>query len=76
MTALRNSLPPDVYLRHMFASKAALDGGVVRRSVKDIERVMGREAFCAEMRRRGFTTVENAGQMVVFCNSEPVQRWT
>jgi hypothetical protein len=60
------------WLRQMFASRAALNGGVVRRSVSDVERLVGREAFLELMRRRGFRVVENAGHFVVFCNSDPV----
>ena len=48
-------------------------GGVVRRAARDVERVMGRAAFRAELERRGFHAVENAGQFVIFCNNEPVR---
>ncbi len=44
------------------------------RKLRDIERFVGREMFLAEMRRRGFAVVENAGQFVIFCNSEPIRR--
>ena len=64
--------PPDVWFRHLFSSKSALDGGVVRRKVRDMERMVGREKFQAEIKRRGFSAVENAGQVIVFCNAEPV----
>ncbi|MEM8849063.1 MAG: hypothetical protein AAGE03_03410 [Pseudomonadota bacterium] len=55
-------------MRHLFSAKAAIDGGVVRRKVRDVEQIVGRAAFEAEIRRRGFRAVENAGQYVVFCN--------
>jgi hypothetical protein len=29
--------------------------------------------FVAELHRRGFRAIENAGQMVIFCNNEPVR---
>ena len=61
------------WIRHLLRAKAALDGGVVRRKVRDMERVVGRDRFLAEMARRGFTVVENAGQVIVFCNREPVR---
>ncbi|MDW4496387.1 hypothetical protein R5H30_00210 [Sulfitobacter sp. D35] len=61
-------------MRHVFSSKAARDGGVVRRSIRDIERFVGRAAFEAELRRRGYRAVENAGQLVVFCNQESVRQ--
>jgi hypothetical protein len=67
-------LSPDGWLRHLFASQAALDGGVVRRQVRDVEHYFGRRAFLDEMARRGFPVVENAGQFVVFCNNEPIRR--
>lgn len=60
------------WFRHLFSATAARDGGVVRRKVRDMERMVGRAAFEAEIRRRGFSAVENAGQVIVFCNAEPV----
>ena len=46
---------------------------MIRRKVRDVERLVGRGLFLSELRRRGFSVVENAGQFVVFCNSEPVR---
>lgn len=60
------------WMRQMFASRTALDGGVIRRKVADVERLVGREVFFDHMRRRGFRIVENAGHFVVFCNSDAV----
>ena len=65
-------ISPDQWLRQLFSAKSAIDGGVIRRQVHDIERILGRDAFAAEVRRRGYRMVENAGQFVVFCNREPV----
>ena len=62
------------YLLHLFSSKAARDGAVIRRRSADIERFLGRERFLDEVARRGFTALENAGQIIVFCNAEPVRR--
>jgi hypothetical protein len=58
------------WMRQMLATKTALDGGVVRRKVSDVERLVGRDAFLAAMRKRGYRVVENAGHFVVFCNSD------
>lgn len=74
MTQLVRPLSPDGWIRHLFAPQAALDGGVVRRQVRDVERYFGRTPFLEEMKRRGFPVVENAGQFVVFCNNEPIRR--
>jgi hypothetical protein len=72
----RPALPPtpEMFWRTLFGSQAAQAGGVVRRKVRDVERYVGRQAFLAEMRRRGFPVLENAGQFVVFCNREPIRR--
>ena len=66
-------LHPDIWMRNVFAAKAVNRGGIIRRSLRDIDRVVGRDAFVTELRRRGFHAVENAGQMVIFCNQEPVR---
>ncbi|WP_179379871.1 N-(5'-phosphoribosyl)anthranilate isomerase [Jannaschia marina] len=62
------------WLNSVFAAKAAQRGGIVRRSVRDVEALIHRDVFLAEVRRRGFTAVENGGQFVVFCNREPFYR--
>lgn len=70
-------LPPDratTFFAEFFGSRAAREGAVIRRKVRDVERFVTREVFLDEMRRRGFAVVENAGQFVVFCNREPLRR--
>lgn len=67
-------LSPEVWLTHMFSARSAVQGGVLRRKIRDVERYVGREAFLSEMRRRGFSVVENAGQFVIFCNRDPIRR--
>ena len=72
-------MPPQMlsaedWLAELFAARAARDGAVVRRSARNVEKFVGRERFLEEMRRRGFPVVENAGQMLVFCNQEPIRR--
>ncbi|WP_415403024.1 hypothetical protein [Tateyamaria sp. SN3-11] len=57
----------------LFSSKAARDGAVIRRKSRDIERLIGRDVFLRELEQRGYRAVENAGQIIVFCNSEPVR---
>lgn len=63
------------WIRDVFSSKAARDGQVVRRNLRDIDRYVGRERFSKELRRRGFRAVENSGQIVIFCNQEPLRRF-
>ena len=69
-------LSPQQFLAELFSSRAAATGAVIRRSARDIDRFVGREAFLEDMRRRGFAVVENAGQLVIFCNREPIRRLT
>ncbi len=68
------ALPLDAqrWLRGVFAAQAVNRGGVIRRAVRDVDRIVGRDVFVAEVQRRGFHMVENAGQFVIFCNNEPV----
>lgn len=74
MKDVPNFLSPEAWVSHLFASQAAREGGVIRRKTRDVDRYVGRDTFLAEMRRRGFAVVENAGQFVIFCNREPIRR--
>ena len=65
---------PQQFFAELFGSKAARDGEVIRRKVRDVERYIGRDVLLAETRRRGYPVVENAGQFVIFCNNEPIRR--
>jgi hypothetical protein len=67
-------ITPAQFFAELFASRAARDGAVIRRKVRDVERYVGRDVFHAEMVRRGYAVFENAGQFVVFCNREPIHR--
>jgi hypothetical protein len=51
------------------ASKSAIQGGIVRGAVRDVERLIGRRAFEVEVKRRGYHMIENAGQLFIFCNN-------
>ena len=60
----------DPWLAQVFAAKAARQGGIVRRAVRDVEREVGREAFIAAVSARGFHLLEIAGQFIVICQSD------
>ena len=47
----------------------------MRRSLRDVERTVGRAVFAAEVERRGYQAVENCGQIVIFCNAAPIRRF-
>jgi hypothetical protein len=73
MYSLSSPLSTQEWIIDLFSSRAAASGGVVRRKKRDIERYVGIEEFKDELRRRGFHAIENAGQIVIFCNQEPVR---
>ena len=74
MRHLPPTIEPEHWITHVFSSRAAAEGGVVRRSLHDVDRIVGRERFLSELDRRGFQAVVNAGQVVIFCNREPLRR--
>ena len=73
MRAMPSPVTPDRWIIQMFSARAAAEGGIVRRSVEDVERLIGRDRFLHEVGRRGFRVAENAGQFVIFCNRDPVR---
>lgn len=72
MQQLPAPITPDRWIIQLFSARAVAEGGIVRRKVSDAERLVGRNRFLQEVRRRGFRAIENGGHFVVFCNSEPV----
>ncbi|MEO0391021.1 MAG: N-(5'-phosphoribosyl)anthranilate isomerase [Pseudomonadota bacterium] len=66
-------LSPEQWLDQIFSSKSALSGGVVRRKVRDVDRLVGRPLFRDELRKRGYRAVENNGTFVIFCNRAPIR---
>ncbi|MBF9029640.1 N-(5'-phosphoribosyl)anthranilate isomerase [Rhodobacterales bacterium HKCCE3408] len=73
MRALRHYCSADLWLAQIFSAKAVASGGVVRRSVSDVERILGRERLELEIRRRGFHLIEAGDQFIVICNRAPVR---
>jgi len=74
MAQLPLHLTPEAWLAQVFRSAEARKGGVVKRQIRDVERIVGRDAFAREVARRGFQAVENGRHFVVFCNSAPIRR--
>ena len=69
-----DALTPERWMRQLFSARAAGEGGVIRRKIRDVDRIVGIEAFQAEIARRGFQPLVNADQFIVLCNREPVRR--
>ena len=74
MPSLPDHLTPEIWLAQVFGSCEARRGGVVKRQVRDVERLVGRAGFLAEAERRGYQVVENGRHFVVFCNGLPIRR--
>jgi hypothetical protein len=73
MQNLPAHITPDRWIVQLFSARAVAEGGIVRRKVADVERLVGRARFLHEVNRRGFRVIENSGHFVVFCNSDPVR---
>jgi hypothetical protein len=63
-------IPPrnPVWRERIFTAKAAANGGIIRRAVRNVEREIGREALELEVRRRGYHLIECGGQFLIICN--------
>ena len=73
MAELPKYLTPDLWLKQLFNSGVARRGGIVKRQIRDVERLVGRAAFVREVERRGFQVLENGCHFVVFCNQLPIR---
>lgn len=65
--------PNDAWIDQMFRTQAARKGSVVRRSQAWVAREVGRPAFEAEIRRRGYHLIETADQFIVVCHNGPIR---
>ena len=65
-------LTPERWMAQLFSAKAVGKGGVIRRSARDVDRLIGRDIFLREVRNRGFRAIENNGQILILCNRADV----
>lgn len=63
-----HSAPVAAWFDKLFSAKAAEGGAIVRRSMRTVDRDIGRDALEAEVRARGYHLVECGGQYIVICN--------
>ena len=56
------------WIAQIFRSKAARNGGIVRRSVDSVIEYASIAMLRAEVIRRGFHMIESGDQFVIFCN--------
>ncbi len=66
-------IPDQPWVAQIFSSKSARGGGVVRRSLRDVEREIGYGRLELGVRRRGYHMVQSGDQIVIFCTSEPLR---
>lgn len=73
MAGIPHGIDPDVWMRGVFSSRDACRGGVIKRQVRDVERIVGRDAFLSEVERRGWQALENGRHFIVCCNAQPIR---
>ena len=64
---------PDQWIDQIFAARAAVTGGVIRRNVDWVQREIGEDRFFLEVRRRGFHLMRAGNQYIILCATDPVQ---
>jgi len=74
MGQLPHHLTPAHWKAPFLSSGAARKGRVVKRQIRDVARVVGREAALAAIARRGVQVPETGHRVVVFCNDVPIRR--
>lgn len=74
MAQLPEHLTSEGWMAQLLSSGEARKGGVVKRQIRDVERIVGRAAFAEEIERRGFQALENGRHFVVFCNDALIRR--
>lgn len=74
MRELPEKITPEIWMRQVLGSREAIRGGVLKRQVRDVERIVGRDVFLAEVERRGWQALENGTHFIVCCNANPIRR--
>ena len=74
MTGLPDHMTPEQWLAQVFSSNEARRGGVIKRQIADVERLVGRDRFLEEAAQRGFQVLQNGRHFVVFCNLHSIHR--
>lgn len=64
---------PEPWIAEIFSAKAVLRGGIIRRDADWVEREVGHDRFCHEVRKRGFHLLKAGRQYVIVCFPDPVQ---
>lgn len=62
-------MSPYSYLRNIFRADAAKNGGIVRRSVDDVQKYASHKYLVEAVTEKGFHLLETGDQYVIICNS-------
>lgn len=60
---------PYEYIKRIFKSKAAKNGGVVRRKIAAVKKYASPAYLLKEVEERGFHLIETDDQYVIFCST-------
>ena len=74
MARIPETLSAQDWLRQIFTSLEARKGGIVKRQIRDVERLVGRDAFVRAVEKHGFQAIENNRHFIIFCNPHPIRR--
>ncbi|NOY42564.1 MAG: N-(5'-phosphoribosyl)anthranilate isomerase [Planctomycetes bacterium] len=64
-----SQLDQNEWLEQFFDAQQVDKGGIIRRSIKDVERLASKEKLLFEVKQRGFHMVETGEQYVIFCHT-------
>ena len=62
-------MSPYTFINNIFRADAAKNGGVVRRSKNDVERIASHAELEKEVKLRNFHLLEAGDQYVIICNT-------
>jgi len=57
------------WISQIFEADAASNGGVVRRSKKDVEKFSSMAELIDEAKKQGYHVIETGGQVVILCHA-------
>lgn len=74
MTGLPDHLAPEKRLTQMLGSGEAQRDCVIKRQIRDVERLVGYDVFVKSVYERGFQVARNGRYYVFFCNEQSIRR--
>lgn len=56
------------WIEQVFGAEQVRKGGIARRNIQDVERLVGLDVLIEEAKSRGFHLVETGDQVVILCH--------